>query len=732
METTRRKGWIWLESIVLIFAVVFGSALTSAQAQSTTDNPKISNDLEHLIANDPDVTHVDAVITTPDTPTKSLLSYLTTISVKVDRKLANIPILTVRLPIRQGQATNIAARDDVSYISLDRVAKRTGHLSLTTGADAARTLGGATEYNGSGIGIAVLDSGVFTDHASFSKNGVSRVTYSADFTGEGRTDDPYGHGTHVAGAVAAGDTISNGAYKGIAPAANIINLRVLGADGTGKSSAILAAIDWIISNRTTYNIRVVNMSLGTNAVDSYKNDPLCRAARKLVDLGIVVVAAAGNQGKDSAGNKLYGLIHSPGIEPSVITVGASNSYGTDVRSDDVMASYSSRGPTRGYWTDSFETKHYDNLIKPDLVAPGNKIIEAQSPANKLVTENPTLDAKVSSDIKKNQMYLSGTSMSTPVVAGAAALLLQANPKLTPNLVKMLLMYTAQPIQGANHFEQGAGQVNIEGAVKLARLVRQDLTATTLVGSPLLTTVAPSAQSTIAGQSFTWGQGAVMDHSYARGSNLITKYQAVYGLGKLLIDGTVETNGVLMADGVYMSDGIVMGDNILTVNGVLMSDGLPFLSCGVLMSDGVMMSDGITMGDGVLMSDGVMMGDGVMMADVAATANKALLEGDATASMKKVDDIVLTPNAPDSLKATAVSSSRIDLSWIDSAANESGFRVEQSLDGVTYTQVATLAANTQSYSNTGLSAKKKYYYRVVAFNSYGASEYSTVASATTLK
>src|SRR5205807_7576473 len=111
-------------------------------------------------------------------------------------------------------------------------------------------------------------------------------------------------------------------------------------------------------------IRVVNMSLGTPAVDSFKNDPICRAVRRLVDAGVVVVAAAGNNGKNSAGQKVYGHIHCPGNEPSAITVGAANNYGTDSRTDDSVTSFSSRGPTRSFWTDAAHVKHYDNLIKP--------------------------------------------------------------------------------------------------------------------------------------------------------------------------------------------------------------------------------------------------------------------------------------------------------------------------------------------------------------------------------
>src|SRR6185295_18248961 len=292
------------------------------------------------------------------------------------------------------------------------------------------------------------------------------------------------------------------------------------------------------------------MSLGTPAIDSYQDDPLCKAVRQLVDAGVVVVAAAGNNGKDTNGQKVYGLIHSPGNEPSALTVGASNTFGTDSRADDGVTTYSSRGPTRSYWTDSAEVKHYDNLIKPDLVAPGNKLIYAESPNNALVTEFPALDAGVSISPNRKMMYLNGTSMSSPVVAGAAALLLQVNPHLTPNMIKMILMYTAQPLAGFNSLEQGAGQVNIEGAVRLAKLIRTDLTNATPLGAPLLTTsILPTPQTTIANYTFSWSQGLVLDYTVATGTDLIAKYQKVYGTSILMSDGVIENDSILMSDSI---------------------------------------------------------------------------------------------------------------------------------------------------------------------------------------
>ena len=182
-----------------------------------------------------------------------------------------------------------------------------------------------------------------------------------------------------------------GSYRGIADAAKIVNLRVLDDHGVGSSAALINALNWIYTNRATNNIRVVNLSLGAPAVESWRNDPLCRAVRRLTELGIVVVAAAGNNGKTPSGQKIYGVIHSPGNDPSVITVGASNTFGTDNRSDDGVTTFSSRGPARSYWTDDQHVRHYDHLIKPDLVAPGNLVIGAEAKGNELIHEQHDRD-----------------------------------------------------------------------------------------------------------------------------------------------------------------------------------------------------------------------------------------------------------------------------------------------------------------------------------------------------
>lgn len=559
----------------------------------------------------------------------------------ITRTLKKLNLRVVDVPANAVEA--LAKSNDVRYISPNRQAASLGHINVTTGTDEIRVqtstlLGGlvttTTVFDGSGIGIAVIDSGIDSNHQAFRNQlGVSRVIASRDFTGEGSTTDTYGHGTHVASLAAGNEQISNGAYTGIASNANIINLRVLNSGGAGNTSGLLAALDWVMTYHSLYNIRVVNLSIGTPAIDSYLDDPLCRAVRQLTDAGIVVIAAAGNNGKSVNGQKVYGQIHSPGNESSAITVGAANTFGSDSRSDDTITSYSSRGPTRSFWLDVNGVAHYDNLVKPDLVAPGNRIVGAAAFENYLLSVHPELNAANESIPSRRMMYLSGSSMASPIVTGTVALMLQANPSLTPSLVKAILMYTAQPLLGANTLEQGAGELNVEGAMRLAKLVRGDLTNFTPLGATLLTTAAPAEQTSMNGESFSWARGIVLNHGFATGTNLITKYQKVYGVGFVLSDGVIETLSSQSIDSTRMTGGLVLGSGLITSNGTTLGGGTLFLDFALLLGDGLMLPDGIIVGDGIMVGDGIIVGDGIMVGDTWLQPQSVLTGGDDTLCMR---------------------------------------------------------------------------------------------------
>lgn len=609
---------------------------TRAEAQSHSVLPKIADELQELLDKSPEA-NVSVIIQGASYQMKGVSTAIQKSRGAVQKSFKNINALAVRMPAHAVAA--LANLPDVKFLSLDKPTEVLGHLERTTGADQARNYRTPTSgpIDGSGIGIAILDSGIDTTHHSFL---TSRIVASVDFTGEGRIDDPYGHGTHVASIAAGNDHISRGAYTGIAPAAKLINVRVLNSQGMGSMSWAIAGIDWCITNKSAYNIKILNLSFGSVARNSYVNDPLCQAVRRAVAAGIVVCAAAGNSGKDINGNKIYGAIHSPGIEPSAITVGAANTYGSDSRAGDSVASYSSRGPTRGYFTDSRGMRRYDNLIKPDLIAPGNKVISARSPRNYLVRENPGLDANINGPTSHGDthgmMRLSGSSMSTPVVAGAAALLLERNPALNPNLVKAVLEYTSQPLAGFSNFDQGSGLVNIEGAVRLAGLIRQDLSSLVL-GAPLLVGAAPAQTSTIAGRSVTWGRGIIQKWNFISGSDLILRYQGIYGSGVLLSDGVVRTGGSLISDGVLLTDGTMLSSGVILSDGTVLTDGV-ILADGIIMADGVVMADGSVMADGVIMSDSTLASS--MSASAAAFLAQSAMAGDNTTAMEVVPDDIL--------------------------------------------------------------------------------------------
>ncbi|HJU56493.1 MAG TPA: S8 family peptidase, partial [Pyrinomonadaceae bacterium] len=459
---------------------------------------------------------------------------------QVRRQLDALGVMVADVPVEKLE--ELSLRDDISWMSADQPVRslavstnNTSHIEVTTGAskilppDNDRMAAGG---GGNKVGIAIVDSGIspadaaeFVGYQRQTSGGLlglgitsqtyvqsyNRLTKRVDFTGESKSQDAYGHGTHTAGVAAgtgqasenyAAQHVGAPTYGGIATGANLIDVRVLNSQGTGTVSNVIAGINWVIQNRSTYNIRVMNLSLGTPVTQSYKTDPLCLAVGRAVDAGIVVVVAAGNWGKDTYGQTVYGGILSPANSPKVITVGATNTQQTNARSDDVVTTYSSRGPTL-----------VDGLAKPDLVAPGNRTgaaetaVSSPSASNSYTTTGGggLLGGLLVGDTSTNTpqatgtyQILSGTSFAAPAVSGTIALMLEANPSLTPRIVKALLMRTAQRLPVYEQMVQsgqmspfertvteGAGELNTSAAVKLAGAVRKDANRAK-VGEDLLT------------------------------------------------------------------------------------------------------------------------------------------------------------------------------------------------------------------------------------------------------
>ena len=348
----------------------------------------------------------------------------------------------------------LAAASEVLGISLDRPVQ--GVMERAAGAIGARWVREQLALDGKGVGIALIDSGVTASHDDLESD---RVVHFVDFVNfRNKPYDDYGHGTHVAGIVAGNGRSSEGARIGVAPGANLVVLKALDGAGFGYTSNVIAAVDYAIANRRKYNIRVINLSVAAGVYESYTRDPLTLAARRAVDAGIVVVAAAGNLGRNNLGKPQYGGIAAPGNAPWVLTVGAATHNGTVDRSDDAVAPFSSRGPSA-----------IDRSMKPDLVAPGVGIESIADPSTVLFAAHPNarLWGTVET-VSEPYLRLSGTSMASPVVAATAALMLQANPALTPNAVKAILQFTAESRERYDVRTQGAGFLNARGAVELAR------------------------------------------------------------------------------------------------------------------------------------------------------------------------------------------------------------------------------------------------------------------------
>ncbi|HEY4677262.1 MAG TPA: S8 family peptidase [Candidatus Angelobacter sp.] len=337
---------------------------------------------------------------------------------------------------------SLSNQSNVVYISKDRpLTPFFDNAAPAVNASAAWK----SNYTGAGIGVALIDSGV-NNHPDLATTGFlpfSRIVYNKSFVpGDSSSADAYGHGTHIAGLIAGNGLSSTGPlfsqnFKGIAPGTNIVNLRVLDANGSATDSSVIAAINQAMSLKSQYNIRVMNLSLGRGVFESYKLDPLCQAVEKAWKNGIVVVVAAGNNGRflPTSG---YGTVTSPGNDPYVLTVGSMKPMETPERTDDLIASYSSKGPTM-----------LDHIAKPDVVAPGNLLVSTET-SNTVLYNTETSNqipysAYVyggSSSPSKTYFQLSGTSMATGVVSGMVADLLQARPAMTPDQVKARLMKTA--------------------------------------------------------------------------------------------------------------------------------------------------------------------------------------------------------------------------------------------------------------------------------------------------
>ena len=368
----------------------------------------------------------------------------------------------------------------------------TGATSVWQGTPGLLGLLGTPGYTGAGVGVAILDSGIAA-HTALDSRVVARVNLVTDEPGV--TGDPFGHGTHVAGIVGGSRTAANFVTTafagGSAPSVRLIDVRVLGSRGSGRTSDVIAGIDWVIANRQAYNIRVINLSLGHAVTEPSATDPLCRAVARAVAAGITVSVSAGNYGLTSTGAPVLGGITSPGNAPEALTVGALDTKGTLDPSDDEVAPYSSKGPAR-----------FEIVVKPDVVAPGNRVVSLEA-QNSYISTNYR-QWHIAGSGKNAYLRLSGSSMSTAVVSGGVALMINAYPSLTPAQVKIALQMGARFMPEAGLVGAGAGSVNFSQSMKIAQNGLLD---------NLLTTVT-SLLGVSSGATFV-DRGTLIDRVYDR-------------------------------------------------------------------------------------------------------------------------------------------------------------------------------------------------------------------------
>ncbi len=353
------------------------------------------------------------------------------------RKSTKLKIInSFKAKLSQKKIQKLLEQDEVKMIYLDRECRA---FLDTASSSMNASFAWDSGLSGKGVTTAVIDTGI-EPHKDLVKP-ENRILAFVDFIKKKKNAyDDNGHGTHVAGDIASNGLGSGGLYKAPAYESNLVGVKVLNKFGSGSLSTIIQGIDWCIDNKKKYNIRVICMSLGTEAVDTYKDDLLCQAVETAWNRGIAVCVAAGNEGPKS------NTISSPGIDPKIITVGAYNDINTTEFKDNTICTFSSRGPT----PDGFE--------KPDLIVPGENIISLRS-------KRSYLD-KTSSRSRIGDLYfsLSGTSMATPLCCSVISLLLQKSPHLTPDEVKTALKKACRDM-GYDRNTQGSGGLDIKNLLE---------------------------------------------------------------------------------------------------------------------------------------------------------------------------------------------------------------------------------------------------------------------------
>ena len=445
----------------------------------------------------------------------------------------------------------------------------------TLGLDSLTSTAPLTTRTGAGVTVAVIDSGMILDGGA-----ASRLKTTRDFT-TGNPNPPhigavdgYGHGTHVAGLIGA----NQAELQGVASGVSFVSLRVLDNYGVGLTSNLIAALQWAVANKAAYGIDIINLSLGHPIFEPAATDPLVQAVEAAVRAHIVVVVSAGNYGTNPFTSQVgYAGISSPGNARSAITVGAIKTFDTAARGDDLVADYSSRGPT---W--------YDAYAKPEVVAPGHRLLAAAATNQTLYTLFPAMRRTVAG---RPYLTLSGTSMAAGVVSGSVALMIEeakgtfgAAPPASA--IKAMLQASAFPMKDAtlqpyHLLVQGAGALNTAGALTLAHAINPTMS----VGSYWLVS-AVTKSTTIDGQNLFWGD------------NIIWGENIVWG-------DSVKTNNVIWGDNIIWGSNVTWGSNTVWRSNIVWGDNFVW-------------GNNLVWGSNIVWGDNIICGDNIVWGDVTST------------------------------------------------------------------------------------------------------------------
>jgi serine protease AprX len=443
---------IFLEAFMVrlrksFYALLILSFLVSLLGPATAGSVQVQTRVHPLLLETaketPDV--IVSVILQKSGESHQINAYIDHLGGIVTHDLRIINAIAVEIPA--SQLTKLAQHPEVGFISPDSVVEPATTHDWWNQVDLASTYVQAIradqvweenpDLQGNDITVAIVDSGIKYNFDLTEENNIRHARI--DGYSSQRNSDGYGHGTHVAGIIGGNGLMSGGAYIGVAPGVHFLDVMVTDHKGAAATSDIIVGLQWTFDHKDDYNIRVVNFSMNSSISESYNTSPLNAALEILWLNGIVVVVSAGNNG---SGDNI-GVLYPPANDPFFITVGAAEDQGTIDISDDVLASFSAYGTTS------------DGFSKPDIVAPGKDIISILARWRVvLAREHPD------HIVDRNYFRMSGTSMAAAVTSGAAALLLQDEPGLTPDQVKYRLMDTARPFNYGNN----AGYLDIYAAV----------------------------------------------------------------------------------------------------------------------------------------------------------------------------------------------------------------------------------------------------------------------------